>query len=141
MLFRSAFLQAFRALGSFAGQARLSTWLHRIAINAALMQLRRRRRTPEQSIEPLVEQGRQWGVDDDPATHAAASERDAQLRACFARLSPEHQAVLALRVMQDLPYDAIATALGVPVGTVMSRLSRARAELRRLMTEGSGESS
>jgi RNA polymerase sigma-70 factor (ECF subfamily) len=80
-------------------------------------------------------------VDDDPATHAAASERDARLRACFARLSPEHQAVLALRVMQDLPYDAIATALGVPVGTVMSRLSRARAERRRLMSEGSGESS
>ena len=140
-LTQETFVRAWRAIARFERGQPLYPWLARIVTNTAFSLFRHRRRRPEQSIEPLVEQGRQWGVDDDPATHAAASERDARLRACFARLSPEHQAVLALRVMQDLPYDAIATALGVPVGTVMSRLSRARAELRRLMSEGSGESS
>jgi RNA polymerase sigma-70 factor (ECF subfamily) len=65
----------------------------------------------------------------------AHSERDAKLRACFGELAPEHQAVLALRAVQDLSYDEIAKALGIPIGTVMSRLSRARVELKRRLAE------
>ncbi|MEY4069432.1 MAG: hypothetical protein RL721_46 [Candidatus Eisenbacteria bacterium] len=132
-LAQETFVRAWRAIGGFELGRPPYPWLARICTNLAFSLFRSRRRRPETAIEPLLERGEQWGVDDDPADHAAASEREQRLRACFARLSPEHQAVLALRVMQDLPYDAIAQALGVPVGTVMSRLSRARTELRRLM--------
>lgn len=140
-LTQETFVRAWRAIARFELGQPVFPWLARIVTNTAYSLFRHRRRRPEQSIEPLVEQGAQWGVDDDPAVHAATSERDARLRACFAELAPEHQAVLALRVMQDLSYEAIAQALGVPVGTVMSRLSRARAELKRRMAEGTGESS
>ena len=107
--------------------------------NQAFSLFRYRRRRPETSIEPLLEAGQQWGVDDDPADHSARSERDARLRECFAELAEEHQAVLALRAVQDLSYDEIAQALQIPAGTVMSRLSRARAELKRRLAGRGGE--
>ncbi len=139
-LTQETFVRAWRAIARFELGQPVFPWLARIVTNTAYSLFRHRRRRPEQSIEPLVEQGMQWGVDDDPAAHADRSERDARLRACFEQLAPEHQSVLALRVMQDLSYEQIAQALGVPVGTVMSRLSRARAELKRRMAEGTGES-
>lgn len=57
----------------------------------------------------------------------------------FAELSPEHQTILALRVVDDQTYEQIATTLGIPVGTVMSRLSRARAELKKRFERQTGE--
>ena len=79
------------------------------------------------------------GRGDDPAERAAETERHERLAEAFAGLSDEHQAVLALRVVEDLPYEEIARVLNVPVGTVMSRLSRARAELRRRLQARTGE--
>ena len=114
-------------------------WLSRITVNLTYSLFRRRKRRPETSIEPLVESGRQWGVDDDPAEHAAESEQHERLAQAFAGLSPEHQAVLTLRVVEDLSYDEIANVLGVPQGTVMSRLSRARVELRARLAARTGE--
>jgi len=137
-LAQETFVRAWGAIGRFERGLPLHPWLARIATNLAYSLFRTRRRRPETPLEPLLEAGRQWGVDDDPAEHAAKHERSARLRECFAQLAPEHQAVLALRVVQDLSYDEIAAALGVPPGTVMSRLSRARAELRRRMQEGTG---
>ena len=86
-----------------------------------------------------MESGRQWAVDDDPSERAAESEQHERLAAAFGELSHEHQAVLTLRVVEDLSYDDIARTLGVPAGTVMSRLSRARAELRARLRARSGE--
>ena len=80
--------------------------------------------------EPLLESGRQFGGGDDPADLAAGREGMAQLEAAFEELSVEHQAVLVLRAVEELSYGEIADALGIPPGTVMSRLSRARTELR-----------
>jgi RNA polymerase sigma-70 factor, ECF subfamily len=137
-LAQETFVRAWAALGRFERGLPLYPWLARIATNLAFSLFRSRKRRPETPLEPLLEAGRQWGVDDDPAEHAARDERSERLRACFGALAPEHQAVLALRVMQDMPYDSIAKTLNVPVGTVMSRLSRARAELKRRMQEGSG---
>ena len=87
-----------------------------------------------------MEAGRQWGVDDDPADRAAESEQGRQLREAMSELKPEHQTVLVLRAVEDLPYDQIARVLNVPVGTVMSRLSRARAELKERLKARTGES-
>ena len=136
-LAQETFVRAWGAIGRFELGQPLHPWLARITTNLAYSLFRSRKRRPETPIEPLLEAGRQWGVEDDPAEHAARSERDGRLRACFEALAPEHQAVLALRAIRDLSYDEIATALGIPVGTVMSRLSRARVELRRRMQEGS----
>lgn len=138
-LAQEAFVRAWGAIGRFEIGQPLYPWLARITTNLAFSLFRRRKRRPETPIEPLLEAGKQFGVDDDPADHAVTDERDANLRACFARLSPEHQAVLALRVVQDLSYDEIARALNVPIGTVMSRLARARTVLAKLMEERTGE--
>ena len=126
-------------MGRFERGQPLYPWLARIVTNQAFSLFRHRRRRPESSIEPLLEAGQQWGVEDDPAEHAARSERDTRLRACFAQLSEEQQTVLALRSVQDLAYDEIAQVLGIPPGTVMSRLSRARAELKRLLAASGGD--
>jgi RNA polymerase sigma-70 factor (ECF subfamily) len=134
-LAQETFVRAFQAIGRFRVGEPLYPWLARIATNLAFSLFRRRRRRPETSIEPLVEAGKQWGVDDDPAVHAERGERDLRVQAAFGRLSDEHQAVLALRVVQDLSYEEIATTLRIPPGTVMSRLSRARAELKKLLKE------
>ena len=138
-LAQETFVRAWGAIGRFETGQPLYPWLARIVTNQAFSLFRHRRRRPETSIEPLVEAGMQWGVDDDPAEHSAHGERDAMLRQCFGELAEEHQAVLALRVVQDLSYEEIARVLNVPIGTVMSRLSRARAELKRRMAERSGD--
>lgn len=138
-LAQEAFVRAWGAIGRFEIGQPLYPWLARITTNLAYSLFRRRKRRPEAPIEPLLEAGMQFGVEDDPAEHAVTDERNANLRACFAQLSPEHQAVLALRVVQDLSYDEIARTLNVPMGTVMSRLARARGALAKLMIERTGE--
>ena len=130
-LAQETFVRAYRALGTFRVGEPLRPWLSRIAVNQAYSLFRLRRRRPEVPIEPLVEAGQQWASEDDPEAEAAGRERTRHIEAAFAELSEEHRAVLALRVVRDLSYDEMAAALEVPVGTVMSRLSRARAELKR----------
>jgi RNA polymerase sigma-70 factor (ECF subfamily) len=138
-LAQETFVRAYQAIGRFRVGEPLYPWLSRITVNLTYSLYRRRKRRPETSIEPLAEAGRQWAADDDPAEHAAEAERNEKLAEAFAELSHEHQAVLTLRVVEDLPYDEIAQSLGVPVGTVMSRLSRARAELRTRLRARTGE--
>ena len=140
-LAQETFVRAYQAIGRFRAGEPLYPWLSRIAVNLTYSLFRQRKRRPETSIEPLVESGRQWAADDDPAERAAESEQHERLAAAFAGLSHEHQAVLTLRVVEDLSYDDIARTLGVPAGTVMSRLSRARAELRARLKARIGEGS
>lgn len=129
-LAQEAFVRAWKALARFRVGEPLFPWLARIVTNLAYSLFRHRRRRPETSIEPLVEAGMQWGTEDDPAGHAADRERAAHLGEAFEELSEDHRAVLVLRVVEGLSYDEIASALEVAPGTVMSRLSRARAELK-----------
>ena len=136
---QETFLRVWQAIGRFRVGEPLYPWLARIAMNAAFSLMRRRKRRPEVALEPLVESGAQWAGTDDPAENAAAGERDERLAKAYDALSEEHRAVLALRVVEDLSYDEMARALEVPVGTVMSRLSRARAELRSQLQSMTGE--
>lgn len=138
-LAQETFVRAYQALSRFRVGEPLYPWLARIATNLAFSLHRRRRRRPETSIEPLVEAGRQWGIDADPADEMAERERHRHLEQAFETLKPEHQAVLVLRAIQDLSYEEIAATLKVPVGTVMSRLSRARAELKARLSAKTGE--
>jgi RNA polymerase sigma-70 factor (ECF subfamily) len=129
-LAQETFVRAWQALDRFRVGEPLFPWLARIVTNLAYSLFRRRKRRPETSIEPLVEAGMQWGVDDDPAAHAADRERAARLAEAFEELSEDHRAILVLRVVEGLSYEEIAGTLEIASGTVMSRLSRARAELR-----------
>lgn len=121
-LAQDTFLQVFRALPGFAstGPARLSTWILTFATRRAIDALRRR--------APTVL------ADPSPSPRADAAVRRAQagaaLEQAIAALSPDHRAAFLLREVHDLDYDELAAALDVDVGTVKSRLARARAALR-----------
>jgi RNA polymerase sigma-70 factor (ECF subfamily) len=128
---QETFVRAYQALDRFRVGEPMLPWLARIAINQSLSLHRRRKRRPETSIEPLVEAGRQWGTSDDPAAATVSAEERRQLLAAFEQLGMEHRAVLVLRVEQEMSYDDMAHAMNVPIGTVMSRLARARAELKK----------
>jgi RNA polymerase sigma-70 factor, ECF subfamily len=138
-LAQETFVRAYQAIGRFRVGEPLYPWLARIAANLALSLLRSRKRKPETPLEPLVEAGRQWGVEEDPGRQAIDRESRAHLNQALSELKPEHQAVLILRGVEDLSYEEIARTLNVPLGTVMSRLSRARAELKTRLEKRSGE--
>jgi len=138
---QECFVQAFRALPRFAGHAKLSTWLHRILINAALMRLRARRSRPEQPIEPLLpaflEDGHAAVVYRDWSPSAeellARDEVRALVRAAIDELPETYRTVLALRDLEDLDTAEVARLLGVTANAVKIRLHRARQALRQLL--------
>lgn len=135
-LTQETFVRAFRALDSFRGDAAFSTWLHRIAVNVCLDELRRRRTRPQVHLdEPLqTDDGaaeRQVAAGDPgPQQHVEQRELGEVIRREIAALPAEYAAVVVLRDLQDLSYEEIAQALGISLGTVKSRLHRGRAALR-----------
>lgn len=138
---QDAFVSAFRALEQFEGGCRLSTWLHRIVVNAALMRLRTQRRKPEESIEDLLPQFLEDGHhaqhphewrDTAEALLARREDRDF-VRACIDQLPEAYRTVLLLRDIEDLDTATAAQALGVSDGVVKVRLHRARQALRTLL--------
>lgn len=138
---QDALLSAFSGLKSFSGGSQLSTWLHRIVVNAALMKLRRRRRKPEQSIDELlprfddqgyhVDDPRQWGAPS--ADLLEQRETRAQVRACIERLPETYRTVLMMRDIEELDTEEVAALLGVTPNAVKVRLHRARQALRTLL--------
>jgi len=138
---QEAFASAFRALDKFNGDALFSTWLHRIVVNAALVQLRFRLRRGEQPIEPLMprfDQDGEWI--DEPATWTDATEsilerRDSRemVRRCIERLPDKYRSVLLLRDIEELDTDETARSLATTANTVKVRLHRARQALKALL--------
>jgi RNA polymerase sigma-70 factor, ECF subfamily len=121
---QDALLSAYRSAGSFRGEAKVTTWLHRVVVNACLDRARRKAVRP---TVPLPE-----GERDQPASpRDELAERDTRLdvRAALLALPEEQRAALVLVDLQGLPVDEAARALGVPAGTVKSRCSRGRARL------------
>lgn len=127
---QDAFVLAFTKLDSFKGNSAFFTWLYRIGYNVAITRIRRKKTTV--SIEGKEETGRLDFPDNGPApTHRMEQQEQAsQLMRAMDRLSHEHRAILVLREMDELDYDAIAEILDLPIGTVRSRLHRARTQLR-----------
>jgi RNA polymerase sigma-70 factor (ECF subfamily) len=138
---QEAFLQAFRSLDEFEGGSRIATWLHRIAVNAALMKLRARRSSREDSIDSLLPSFLPDGhrVDPEPAWDLdAADEIDRRRRLTFVReqiecLPESYRTVLLLRDVEGLSTQEAAGALGVGADAVKMRLHRARQALRSLL--------
>jgi RNA polymerase sigma-70 factor (ECF subfamily) len=138
---QDGFLNAFRAIDRFEGHAKLSTWLHRIVVNAALMKLRTRRRKPEESLEPLLPAFRENGhhVDkfstwDEPADDLAEREETRQVvREAILSLPETYREVLVLRDIEEMSTDEAARSLGITPNAVKIRLHRARLALRTLL--------
>jgi len=127
---QDVFLSALRALRSFRGDAQLSTWFHRVAVNASLDMLRKRKR---HVAEPIEEAGERPSDDIGPEDAAARAARAAEVQRALLHVSDDHRAVLVLHDLQDLDYAQTAAALDIPVGTVKSRLHRARIEMAELL--------
>ncbi|MBM3141403.1 MAG: sigma-70 family RNA polymerase sigma factor [Chloroflexi bacterium] len=137
---QEAFLRAYRRLDSFRG-GNFRSWLFSIVANAARDELRRRRRRPQVSLDRAADDagGERRAVeppDPDPLPEARAlqSEVRGALEQALRGLPPDWREVVLLVDVHGLAYDEAAAALGVPVGTVRSRLSRARAQLRSVLT-------
>jgi RNA polymerase sigma-70 factor (ECF subfamily) len=127
---QEAFVQAFLKLSSFQNNSAFYTWLYRIAFNVAIS--RRRRRKAETSIEQHREAAGVEPMDDGeaPEERMLREERAELLSGALHRLSEEHRAILVLREMEGCCYETISEILDLPVGTVRSRLHRARLQLR-----------
>ncbi len=140
---QDAFIQAYVKLDTFKQNSRFYTWLYRIAFNVSISRRRRRR------IEVSVDEGREMTgsepVDDCAAPEARLEEeeRREQLEVAMSRLTYEHREIIVLRHMEDFSYEEISEVLEISVGTVRSRLHRARAalleHLREIMPDGPDE--
>ena len=138
---QEAFISAFKAMGSFEGNARLSTWLHRIAVNAALMKLRTKKRHPEEEIDELLPQFDEEGHHLHPvqewaeSSEAALRRRETKeiVRGSIDRLPESYRTVLLLRDIEEVDTGETARLLGVTENAVKIRLHRARQALRTLL--------
>jgi RNA polymerase sigma-70 factor, ECF subfamily len=131
-LLQDAFLRAFEKLDKFQGESSFYTWVYRIAVNLALSGRRRRRVTlrfqrpgGEDSIDPADD-----STLSDPTLPLQLAERDELIQKALDALADDHRAVVVMKEFDGLRYEEIAAILGVPVGTVRSRLHRARLDLR-----------
>ena len=126
---QETFLRAHRALGAYDRSRPFGPWVCRIAANLAINHVR----SPEAREEPLDEAAFEASAapaGDGPLSAVLEDEARAVLDAAVGRLPPEQRAVFVLRAYDELSYAEIAEALGLSIGTVMSRLSRAREKLR-----------
>ena len=138
-LSQETFVHAVRALSSFKGEALLSTWLYRIAVNVWKNRVRyesRRQKTRHvslsqaRSLEPDSEPLDIPGADRPPEEWAALTDDHRLLLEAMDELEQDDRAVLTLRDIEDRPYEEIAKILSMNLGTLKSRISRAREKLR-----------
>jgi len=119
----------------FDGRAAFSTWAYRVATNACLDELRRRQRRPSPGLPDDIGAGDR-GVGSAPSVGIEVLPDRLAIDAALERLPAEFRAPVVLRDLCDLDYAEIADALGIPPGTVRSRIARGRAQLARLLEPG-----
>ncbi len=138
---QEAFLSAFKSLDRFDGRSRLTTWLHRITVNACLMRLRAQRRRPERPLSGLLPRFREDGHQDKPTRPwkplESAGIESAEVRDLVCQkvegLPEQYRLVLLLRDIAELDTEETASVLGVTTAAVKTRLHRARQALRTLL--------
>lgn len=130
---QEAFILALTKLRTFRGKSSFFTWLYRISYNVAMTRLRRRK--PVVSMQSAVADLELDFPDEqpDPEDRLVKQERAKQLMEALDKMSEEHRAILVLREMEDMDYSEISEILELPIGTVRSRLHRARIQLRDLL--------
>jgi len=133
---QEAFISAWKGLRFFRGESSFSTWLYRLASNAAIDFIRREKRQSGPGDFSLDDEDT-YIEPSDPSPSPQQQAEGAELRQALAKglahLSPEHRQVLLLRELQGLSYDEIAESLDLDLGTVKSRIARAREKLRKYL--------
>jgi RNA polymerase sigma-70 factor (ECF subfamily) len=133
---QETFLSAYQSLDTFKGEAQFFTWLYRIAMNTAISL--KRKHKGALSIDGVNGEGAVEPMDGSEASrpgHALEQrEQNQRIQKALRLLSPEHRAVLVLKDMEGQKYETIAEILQVPIGTIRSRLHRARMELRAILS-------
>jgi len=136
---QEAFISAFRSLKTFRGGS-FKAWLMRTVTNASYDELRRRKRRPTTALEPDGEDANgmdepRWLADPDlsPEQKAEAAELEHAMEHCLEGLPFEYRTVVVMADIEGLDYTEVATAARVPLGTVKSRLARARLRLRECL--------
>ncbi|MCF8010953.1 MAG: sigma-70 family RNA polymerase sigma factor [Clostridiales bacterium] len=132
-LAQEAFIRVYRALSKFRGDSSFSTWMYRIASNVCRDELRKQRRKKSVSLEEMGPAGGELVVPDTARTpDEIAVSRDLQerIQKYLNELSPDYRLILVMREIQELSYEEIASILKCSMGTVKSRLSRARGALK-----------
>lgn len=135
-LAQETFLRLYRALGKFRRGARLRPWLHKIAVNVCLDALRKRK-DPTLSLDELSEGGRVPPTPHGetlPEEALLARDLQARVQQALLQLPGDYRMVLVLRYLEELSYQEIADALGVPVSTVETRVFRAKKMLGQVLT-------
>jgi RNA polymerase sigma-70 factor (ECF subfamily) len=137
---QEAFVKAFRALPAFKGDSAFYTWLFRITMNVALDR-KRQRATRAKSLGAEDVPPEEWertatSTDPDPEDVATGLERRERIRKGLDSLSDHHRTIIILSDIEGLQYREIAEVLGIPMGTVMSRLHHARKRLRAILGPG-----
>lgn len=140
-LSQETFLRAWRCLDQYQFASAFSTWLYRLCSNICIDFLRRRRRqqTVPLTFEDADGEEHTYAVPDAqplPEEQVELKLTRETLAAAMAQLLPEHRAVLQLRVVNEMSYEQIADVLDIQIGTVKSRLSRARNQLKKILERG-----
>lgn len=146
---QEVFVQIFKAIDGFRGDAKLSTWVYRITVNLCKNRIKylARRRTEDGGEEDLAGEARDVeraagatvGETERPDEVVGGRQLEAIVQRAIASLDPEFREALVLRDVEDLAYDEIAEIVGVPEGTVKSRIHRARAQVRETVERALGE--
>jgi RNA polymerase sigma-70 factor (ECF subfamily) len=146
---QDTFIRAYRGLASFRGDSSLATWLYRIAFNLSRNRYGyffRRHRHETDSLDGAANDDEKVSLVDlvasdvpDPARAAAHQEFFSHVTVCMGKLSAQQREILTLRNLRDHSYEEISAILGIGLGTVKSRIARARKNLRRLLLQTYGE--
>ncbi len=142
---QDTFIRAYRVLSSFRGTANFSSWIYQIGINLAHNRYwywRRRKRNESMSLDATIGEDAGATLHDiladtaqGPGSEADQNEFVRKVAESMEQLKPEHAHILTMRNVQNLSYEEIAEELGLSIGTVKSRINRAREALRELMGE------
>ena len=131
---QDAFISAYRAFGRFRGDSKVTTWLYRIAMNAALMKLRKGKRA-RQLTQTGIDDVEIPTWDDSPEDAAMNAELGEKLREGISRLDPDLRAAVMLRDVEGLSSAEAAAVLDISVASLKSRLHRGRVILRKLLSD------
>jgi len=142
---QAAFISAYRSLGSYRGGS-FKAWVLRMVTNQCYDELRRRKRHPQTPLEPLSEDDGEeiespyWLADTDPSPEEALERRELEraVQHCLEGLSPDFRAVIIMVDLEGLDYQEAALSSSTPIGTIKSRVARARLKLRECL-QGFGE--
>ena len=139
-LTQEVFVRAYRALPRLQTPEAFTSWLYRIAVNLSRNWLRDRGRVRVESLEQPGEEGEEGNTreiadpNSDPAVLAQTRDMQERVQKAIAGLSPDHRRVVTLHHLEGMPVEEIARIVGCSIGTVKSRLSRAREHLRRKLS-------